>query len=200
MTGMRPSASLDARVSGLPAYPFVLLAVTAEETRVTRPEVERAFELYRHPVFRFAWRMSASATTAEDVTQEVFLGLLRGDLRFDPARGSLRGFLLGVARNLALKRVRAETRWAPIDEEQFVAQPLSIDGFEVGELVGRAVAALPPLQREVLILAEYEECSLDEIGRAVDANVGTVKSRLHRARENLRRMLAPLRLTRVIQE
>ena len=167
---------------------------------MTRPEVERAFELYHHVVFRFAWRMSASAATAEDVTQEVFLGLLNGDLRFDAARGSLRGFLLGVARNLTLKRLRTETRWAPIDEDQFVAPPLSTDGFEVGELVGRAVAALPPMQREVLILAEYEECSLDEIGRAVDANVGTVKSRLHRARENLRRMLAPLRLTRVIQE
>ena len=166
---------------------------------MTRPEVERAFELYRHAVFRFAYRMSASAATAEDVTQEVFVGLLGGDVRFDPTRGSLRAFLLGVARNLALKRLRAEARWAPIDEE-FIARPLPMDGFEVGEIVGRAIAALPPLQREVLILAEYEECSLDEIGRAVDANIGTVKSRLHRARENLRRMLAPLRMAPAARE
>ena len=46
------------------------------------------------------------------------------------------------------------------------------------------------------VLAEYEECSLEEIASAVDADVGTVKSRLHRARENLRRMLAPLKESR----
>lgn len=160
---------------------------------MTPPEVERAFAQHKDAVFRFAWRMSASLATAEDITQEVFLGLLRGTVRFDTTRGSLRGFLLGVARNLALKRLRTDARWEPIDEEQFLARPLAVDGFEASELVGRAVGALPPLQREVLILAEYEECSLDEIARAVDANVGTVKSRLHRARENLRRMLAPLR-------
>ena len=64
---------------------------------------------------------------------------------------------------------------------------------ETAAIVGRAVGALPPLQREVLILSEYEELSLAEIARAVDSGIGTVKSRLHRARENLRRMLAPLK-------
>jgi RNA polymerase sigma-70 factor (ECF subfamily) len=55
------------------------------------------------------------------------------------------------------------------------------------------VRALPPLQCEVVILVEYEGLTLAEVARAVDADVGTVKSRLHRARENLRRALAPLR-------
>jgi RNA polymerase sigma-70 factor (ECF subfamily) len=58
--------------------------------------------------------------------------------------------------------------------------------------VAQAVGALPPLQREVLILAEYEEMPLEEIARSVGAELAAVKSRLHRARENLRRMLAPL--------
>ena len=57
----------------------------------------------------------------------------------------------------------------------------------------RAVQALPRLQREVVILAEYEQLPLDEIARAVDTTVGSVKSRLHRGRENLRRMLEPVR-------
>jgi RNA polymerase sigma-70 factor (ECF subfamily) len=160
---------------------------------VTRSEVERAFEQHKDAVFRFAWRMSASAPAAEDITQEVFLGLLRGTVRFDPARGPLRAFLLGVTRHITLKRLRADARWESIDEEQFVAVPLAGDEFEVGELVGLAVASLPPAQREVLILAEYEDCSLDEIAQAVETSIGAVKSRLHRARENLRRMLAPLR-------
>jgi RNA polymerase sigma factor (sigma-70 family) len=59
-------------------------------------------------------------------------------------------------------------------------------------MVARAVAALPALQREALILAEYEEMSLEEIGKATGAEMAAVKSRLHRARENLRRVLAPL--------
>ena len=169
---------------------------------MTRAEVERAFTAHKDAVYRFAWRMAPGA--ADDIAQEVFLRLLRGQVQFDEARGSLRGLLLGVARNLALQHLRSNARWESIDEEQFVASQLfevrlkadtTSDSFEIGEFVGRAVRALPPLQRDVFILAEYEELSLDEIARAVDANVGAVKARLHRARENLRRMLAPLRDT-----
>jgi len=158
---------------------------------MTRAEVERAFTAHKDAVYRFAWRMAPEA--ADDIAQEVFLRLLRGQVQFDEARGSLRSLLLGVARNLALQHLRSNARWELIDEEQFVASPFPVDGFDIGELVGRAVRALPPLQRDVFILAEYEELSLDEIARAVDTNVGAVKARLHRARANLRRMLAPLR-------
>src|SRR5262245_36470829 len=130
---------------------------------------------------------------AEDITQDVFVSLLRQPDRFDPARGTLRAFLLGIARNLALKRWRNEHRFEPLDEEAMAAQVIDFDRLDVGEMVGQAVRALGPLQREVVILAEYEGLTLAEIARTVDADVGTVKSRLHRARENLRRMLAPLR-------
>lgn len=155
---------------------------------------QAAFEQHKDAVYRFAWRMSASPSAAEDVTQDVFLTLLRQPDRFDPARGSLRAFLLGIARNLVLKRWRDEQRWDELHDEQFVAPPLTDGQSEIGELVGRAVQSLPPLQREVVILAEYEELTLADIARAVDAEVGTVKSRLHRGRENLRKMLAPLRM------
>jgi RNA polymerase sigma-70 factor (ECF subfamily) len=161
---------------------------------VTDASVQAAFDEHKDAVYRFAWRMSASASTAEDITQEVFLALLRED-RFDPARGSLRAFLIGIARNLTLKRWRAERRWDELDEEQFVAAPVDIARAEIGEIVGRAVRSLPPLQREAVILAEYEELPLADIARIVNAEIGTVKSRLHRGRENLRKMLAPLRTT-----
>jgi RNA polymerase sigma-70 factor, ECF subfamily len=159
---------------------------------VTNAEFLTVFDRHKDAVYRFAWRMSSSPSAAEDITQDVFLALLHQPERFDPARGSLRPYLLGVARNLALKRWRAEHRLDPLDENVFVAPPVDLDRGEVGERVGRAVGALPPLQREVIILAEYEELTLLEIARAVGAEVGTVKSRLHRARENLRKMLAPL--------
>jgi len=70
---------------------------------------------------------------------------------------------------------------------------VDVASAEIASIVGDAVNALPPLQREVLILAQYEGNSLAEIALAVKSEVGTVKARLHRARENLRRMLAPLK-------
>jgi RNA polymerase sigma-70 factor (ECF subfamily) len=137
--------------------------------------------------------MAGSAAAAEDITQDVFAALLRHPRRFDPARGTLRAFLLGIARNLTLKRWRAEHRFEPLDEDAVVAEEIDIGRGDIGDAIGRAVRSLRPLQREVVILAEYEGLTLAEIARAVDADVGTVKSRLHRARENLRRLLAPLR-------
>jgi RNA polymerase sigma-70 factor (ECF subfamily) len=165
---------------------------------VTDAEFQAAFDQHKDAVYRFAWRMCGSAAAAEDITQDAFVGLLRYPDRFDPARGTLRAFLLGIARNLALKRWRSEHRFEPLDDEVVqaragVAEPDVLERGEVGDIVGRAVRALRPFQREVVILAEYEGLTLDEIARAVDADVGTVKSRLHRARENLRRTLAPLR-------
>ena len=166
---------------------------------MTDAEFQAAFDQHKDAVYRFAWRMSGSAAAAEDITQDAFVGLLRHPDRFDPARGTLRAFLLGIARTLALKRWRAEHRYEPLDEEAVVAgiaPPVDLDRAAVGDSVGRAVRALGPLQREVVILVEYEGLTLAEVARAVDADVGTVKSRLHRARENLRRMLAPLRSRR----
>ena len=160
---------------------------------MTDAEFQAAFEQHKDAVYRFAWRMYGSAAAAEDITQDVFVGLLKNPDRFDPARGTLRAFLLGIARNLTLKRWRAEHRFEALDEDAIVAEPIDLDRGEVGDIVGRAVRALQPLQREAVILVEYEGLTLAEVARAVDADVGTIKSRLHRARENLRRTLAPLR-------
>jgi RNA polymerase sigma-70 factor, ECF subfamily len=160
---------------------------------VTDTEFRAAFERHKDAVHRFAWRMSSSPAVAEDITQDVFLELLRHPDRFDPERATLRAFLLGIARNLALKRWRAEHRFDALDDEAATAEPVDLGRGVIGDLVGRAVRALPPLQREVVILVEYEGLTLAEVARAADAEIGTVKSRLHRARENLRRALEPLR-------
>src|SRR5262245_30304875 len=73
--------------------------------------------LYRRrqgAIYRFALQMSGSKTIAEDVTQEVFLFLMRDGRLFDPARGSVSAFLFGVARNHVLRRLRVEQHLAPI--------------------------------------------------------------------------------------
>jgi RNA polymerase sigma-70 factor (ECF subfamily) len=148
------------------------------------------YRLHRTPLFRFAWRLTGSTAAAEDVVQECFLKLIEG-AAFDANLGSLRAYLFGITRNLALKHVR--TVWSELEDMEVTASPL--DGLlsaERSEIVARAVAALPPGQREVLILFEYEELSLEEVAQAVGIETGAVKARLHRARETLRRRLDPL--------
>jgi RNA polymerase sigma-70 factor (ECF subfamily) len=165
---------------------------------VTETEFQAIFNEHKDAVYRFAWRMTNSAAIAEDIAQDVFLSLFRQSNRFDPSRGTMRAFLLGIARNLALKLWRDEKRWEVLEQEESVTQPTHLEHLErseVSDIVGRAVRSLPPLQREVLILAEYDDLSLEEIARAVETEIGTVKSRLHRARENLKQVLAPLRST-----
>jgi len=160
---------------------------------MTGTEFRSAFHEHKDAVYRFAWRMTNSPGAAEDIAQDAFLFLLRHPERFNDSRGQLRSFLLGIARNLALKRWREENRWDVLEDEQFVAEPVDLARGEISRVVGEAINSLPPLQREVLVLAEYEGFSAEEIARTVEAEVGTVKGRLHRARENLRRMLAPLK-------
>jgi RNA polymerase sigma-70 factor (ECF subfamily) len=157
------------------------------------------YERHRAPVFRFAYRLLGSAALAEEIAHDCFLALVKHPERFDPSRAaSLRTYLLAAARNLAFKHFRQHEGQLAFDDLQG-AQPADraeiplrrlLDAELSGE-VRKAVAALPPLQREAVVLFEYEELSLAEIAAVVGADIGAVKSRLHRAREGLRRTLAP---------
>jgi RNA polymerase sigma-70 factor (ECF subfamily) len=135
--------------------------------------------------------MTGSSSAAEDIVQDCFLILWRKPSAYDPSRGAMRAFLLGIARNLVRKRWRDDRPHEQLDDS-FMAQPLNILDDERAEAVERAILMLPPLQREAVVLAEYEEMSLEEIAQTTEADLAAVKSRLHRARQNLRRMLAPL--------
>jgi RNA polymerase sigma-70 factor, ECF subfamily len=159
------------------------------------------YERHRRPLFRFSYRMLGSAPVAEDLVHECFLVLLTHRSRFDPGRASLRTFLCAIARNLAFKQLRRRGVETATDDLSEVAAPewpsdppgplrQLLEG-ERSAAVQEAVALLPPLQREVLILFEYEDHSLAEVAEIVAADVGTVKARLHRARERLRKVLAP---------
>jgi RNA polymerase sigma-70 factor (ECF subfamily) len=156
------------------------------------------YQRHRDAVFRFAYRLTGSVVVAEDVTHDCFLSLIRAPARYDPERAALRTYLYAAARNLALKHLRptgAEVTLEEITEEPCgpeVEQPLGqLLAEELSAEVRKAIASLPPLQREALILFEYEELSLAEIAAIVRADTGTVKSRLHRARQKLRQLLAP---------
>ena len=173
-------------------HPYLFLELRESSIGMTDAEFKAIFREHQAVVYRFAWRITDSAQRAEDITQETFLALLKAPARFDPARGTMRGFLLGIARHLALKLWREELRWEELDSDEVWVPAFDFSQGETGDRVAAAVRALPPLQREALVLATYEGMPLAEIARVVHADVGTVKSRLWRARENLRRVLAPV--------
>lgn len=162
--------------------------------------------LYRRrqaAVYRFAYQMSGSVALAEDVTQEVFLFLMREGHVFDPSRGALSSFLLGVARNHVLRRLRGENHFAPlsgeleeesIDEQASESSPLDdLTRAESIESVRKAVLSLPQRYREVVVLCELQEMSYGEAAEVLDCAIGTVRSRLHRARALLLNKLRPVR-------
>jgi RNA polymerase sigma-70 factor, ECF subfamily len=159
---------------------------------MTDSELRDAFERHKDVLFRFAYRMTGSASAAEDVVQECFLSLLRRPGNYDPIRGAVRAFLLGTARNILLMQWRNDRPYEVLENDDAICLPVDVVDTERSETVAKAIDLLPPLQREVVILAEYEQMSLAEIAIATNSEVAAVKSRLHRARTNLRRMLSPL--------
>lgn len=156
------------------------------------------YERHRDAVFRFAYRMLGLSAQAEDVTHDCFLSLMRRPEGFDESRATLRTYLLAAARNLSLKYLRRQGSEVALEEFSEEPEPSRTEeplrkllDEELAFEVSRAVASLPPLQREALLLFEYEELSLKEIASIVQADVGTVKARLHRARARLKRELEP---------
>ena len=156
------------------------------------------YERYRIPIFRFAYRLLGAADVAEDVTHDCFLNVVRNAGNFNPAQGSLRTYLYAAARNLAFKHFRRSGRESALDDledeplTQVDQHPLRrLLDEELTERVREAVSRLPPLQREALVLFEYEDLPLSEIARVAGTDVGAVKSRLHRARQRVKSALAP---------
>jgi RNA polymerase sigma-70 factor (ECF subfamily) len=153
-------------------------------------DVGQDFDEHHALLFRFAYRLTASVRDAEDITQACFLELLRPDCSYDPTRAPWRTWLFGVARNQALKRLRLKTVPHASNVGDAPSPEQEILRLEVDEAVRRAVLGLPEAQREVLILAHYEQLPLTEIAQILDVDVGAVKSRLQRARASLREALA----------
>lgn len=142
--------------------------------------------------------MLGSSELAEDITHDCFLSLIKRSENFDPSRGSLKTYLYSAARNLCLKHFRNTTRETSV-EEFFEEPSIPVREQPLGRLLDEelsskviaAVSGLPPLQREALILFEYEGLTLNEIASILGTDVGAVKARLHRARERLRATLSP---------
>ena len=163
--------------------------------RLRRGDETAFLALYRKrqgSLYRFALQMSGSAATAEDITQEVFLTLFRRECGFNPERGTLSGYLFGIARKLALRHIdrgRVDVALEP-DAEEASLPELAVNDDALADLthregieaLRRAVAALPRRYREVVALCDLEELDYADAAAALGCPIGTVRSRLHRAR------------------
>ncbi|PWT85937.1 MAG: RNA polymerase subunit sigma-70 [Proteobacteria bacterium] len=171
---------------------------------------EQAFvSLYRKrqaSIFRFALHMGGSEALAEDITQEVFLAVIRDGCGFDPARGTLSGYLYGIARKLMLRHIErgrldvtleSDLKETALPELAVEDDPLvDLTHREGIEALRRAVLALPRRYREVVVLCDLQEVDYAEAAGILGCPIGTVRSRLHRARALLLEKLTKERHTR----
>lgn len=153
------------------------------------------YERRQGPIYRFALQMSGSVTVAEDVTQDVFLTLMKVARNFDRRKGVAASFLYGIARNLVLKRHEADRNFLPIsdegDEGSVIDDVRFVTSFDpVGEMtraetidrVRKAVLALPHHYREAVVFCDLHDLTYAQAAEIIGCRVGTVRSRLHRGR------------------
>ena len=172
--------------------------------RVAAGDAEAFAELFRRrhgQIYRFALHMTASPSIAEDVTQDVFLAVMSDAARYDAARASVAAWLCGIARNHVRRRAERDRRLQPLDdggEDEGVERVLAVEADALGDLTRAesiqalrdAVSSLPVRYREAIVVCDLEEMSYRDAAAALGCAVGTVRSRLHRARALLAVKLA----------
>ena len=161
------------------------------------------YRKHKDAVYRFALLYCGASAMAADVTQDTFMHLIARPGQFDPARGSVGSWLCGVARNIARRHMgeaREESRDPAALQDDMDAQPSLVEPEtpldrvlrnEAAEQVRAAVARLAPHYRDVLILCELSGLSYAEAAQVCNVEIGTVRSRLSRARSALAQSLAP---------
>jgi len=166
---------------------------------------EQAFaELFtRHqgPIYRYAVHM-CGREAGDDIVQDTFLALLRRNGQYDRTRGPLVGYLFGIARHIVLKQLASLYQSALTGEldgllngEVALDQPSVLDELTRAEAIAAvraAVQSLPPPYREVIVLCELQDIDYAVAADIVQCPIGTIRSRLHRARALLTTKLAAM--------
>jgi RNA polymerase sigma-70 factor (ECF subfamily) len=163
-----------------------------------------AFEVFydRHggAAYSLAYRIVGDATSAEDVTQEAFLSIWRSRARYDPMRGSVRAWALGIVRNRAIDALRREGGRAPkldLDDEAALERREAPERTEAEALrretarqVRGALGSLPNEQSKVIELAYFGGFTHSEIAKMLGMPIGTVKGRMRLGLEKMRARFA----------
>jgi RNA polymerase sigma-70 factor (ECF subfamily) len=158
------------------------------------------FARHQGAIYRYAAHM-AGHEHADDIVQETFLVVLRQSGRPDAPQSTVVGYLIGIARRLLLKRLtrRTDVGFEELDEHAIAGvpeQPTPLDELtrtEIIDAVRLAVQSLPRVYREVVVLCELQEMDYQAAAAIIERPIGTVRSRLHRARTLLAAKLAETR-------
>ena len=160
------------------------------------------YHLHRERVYAFAYRMARVQAIAEDITQETFLVLIEHPERYQAQLGSMLTFLCAIARNQIMYYLRRNGHEVDFEEGKIatvIENQTEVKGGPLKDLldeelvaeVNAAIDRLPPLQREVIVLREFQELTYEEIATVTGVEVNVIKVRLHRARQSLARRLTP---------
>jgi RNA polymerase sigma-70 factor (ECF subfamily) len=144
------------------------------------------FARHHAAIYRYALQM-CGPSAADDVVQDVFLALLRQTDRYDPGRGAVLTYLYGIARHHVLKRLSASGVELVLDDDEGdqAVPATALDDLSRAETVDhvrQAVQSLPAAYREVVVLCELHEMDYETAASILECPIGTVRSRLHRAR------------------
>src|SRR5205807_781953 len=149
------------------------------------------FHRYKQPVFGFFCRRVSDPANAEELTQETFFALLRAAVRYEP-RALFRTYLYAIGcKILRAQRRKAAFRAAFLGHPNSASDPATHDATECGLWFRRAIAKLEPVDREIVMLREFEQLSYAEIADILQLPLNSVRSRLFRARFTLRELLGP---------
>ncbi|HEX2328005.1 MAG TPA: RNA polymerase sigma factor [Candidatus Angelobacter sp.] len=157
------------------------------------------YERYQGRIYRFALHMAGNAAIAEETTQEVFMLLIRNSKGYDPAKGTVAGYLFGMARNIARRSMSDFASEVALDDEDdrdefALAGDLEIledlSQADLLDTLRKAVLGLPQQYREAVVLCDLEELSYEQAAELLGCPAGTVASRLNRARSLLKKKLS----------
>jgi len=166
---------------------------------------EALYDRRQGGIYRYALRMSGSPAIAEDVTQEVFLALMRDHSGYQESRGTVKSYLYGMARHRLFRRLERERSLVSLsgsDEETIETVYAQLrspnDPFaelvrnETIDVVRQAILSLPENFREVVVLCYLQEMNYADAAAVIECPIGTVRSRLARARALLMKKLSQL--------
>jgi RNA polymerase sigma-70 factor (ECF subfamily) len=178
--------------------------------RIATGDTEAMAVLFRRRqgnVYRFALHLTGSAAVADDVTQDVFIAVIRDAHRFEPGRAAVTAWLCGIARNFVRRRLTLDRAMSSLDDEDAGEVAAIITPDPLGDLttaeridaLRRAVLSLPLRYREAVVLCDLQEMSYIDAAQALGCPVGTVRSRLSRGRALLtNKMLVEQKRTETI--
>jgi RNA polymerase sigma-70 factor (ECF subfamily) len=157
-------------------------------------EYRRVVERYQRPIFRLVCNLIGDRHDAEDITQDVFVAAFDRLRSFDARRASLLTWLFTIARNRSVNYLKRRRLPQASEDERSIESHRPTDDVarqEFWQLLNEALDTLPIEQRTAFVLAEIEQLSYAEIASIERTTLGTVKSRIHRAKQALRVVLEP---------